>query len=227
MTTDLDGAVVAVVGASGGLGAPIARQLAERGAHLVLAGRRQDRLDALAIDGASSVALDIRDADAGDKLVAAAHDVFGRLDGVVNAAGVVAFGSLSDTDDVVLEELFLTNVLGPLWLIKRVIPALSATRGFLVNISAVVAESPMPGMVGYSASKAALTGADRALVRELRRLHIRVCDARPPHTETGLAHRPLAGVSPALPEGLSPERVAARIVAAIEADEVDVAPDQF
>jgi len=227
VTTDLDGAVVAVVGASGGLGAPIARQLADRGAHLVLAGRQQDRLDALAIDGASSVALDIRDADAGDKLVAAAHDVFGRLDGVVNAAGVVAFGSLSDTDDVVLEELFLTNVLGPLWLIKRVIPALSATRGFLVNISAVVAESPMPGMVGYSASKAALTGADRALVRELRRLHIRVCDARPPHTETGLAHRPLAGVSPALPEGLSPERVAARIVAAIEADEVDVAPDQF
>jgi cyclic-di-GMP-binding biofilm dispersal mediator protein len=72
-----------------------------------------------------------------------------------------------------------------------------------------------------------LTGADRALVRELRRLHIRVCDARPPHTETGLAHRPLAGVSPALPEGLTPERVAARIVAAIEADEIDVASDQF
>ena len=227
MTTNLDGAVVAVVGASGGLGAPIARRLADRGARLVLAGRRQDRLDALAIRVSSSVVLDLRDADAGDKLVAAAHGVFGRLDGVVNAAGVVAFGSLKDTDDVVLEELFLTNVLGPLWLIKRVVPALSATRGFFVNISGMVAESPMTGMVGYSASKAALMGADRALVRELRRLHIRVCDARPPHTETGLAHRPLAGVSPALPEGLSPERVAVRIVTAIEADEIDVAADQF
>lgn len=227
MTTTLDGAVVAVVGASGGLGAPIARRLAERGARLLLAGRRTDRLDVLAIDGASTVALDLRDVTAGDSLVAAAQDAFGRLDGVVNAAGVVAFGPLTDTDDVVLEELFLTNVLGPLWLIKRVVPALALTRGFFVNISAVVAEAPMPGMVAYSASKAALTGADRALFRELRRRHVRVCDARPPHTETGLAERPLAGVSPALPTGLSPERVAARIVAAIEADETEVAADQF
>ncbi len=227
MTTNLDGAVVAVVGASGGLGAPIARRLAERGALLVLAGRRQDRLEALAIGAASTVVLDLRDPHAGDKLIVAAHNAFGRLDGVVNAAGVVAFGSLADTDDIVVEELFLTNVLGPLWLIKRVIPALSATRGFFLNISAVVAESPVTGMVAYSASKAAMTGADRALGRELRHLHIRVCDARPPHTETGLAHRPLAGVCPALPEGLTPERVAARIVAAIEADEIEVASDQF
>ncbi len=80
---------------------------------------------------------------------------------MVNAAGVVAFGSLPDTDDVVLEELFLTNVLGPLWLIKRVAPSLTATQGSIVSISAVVAESPMTGMVGYSASKAALTGADQ------------------------------------------------------------------
>ena len=194
---------------------------------MVLAGRRTDRLDALGIHGASTVTLDVRDVNAGDSLVAAAQDAFGRLDGVVNAAGVVAFGPLIDTDDVVLEELFLTNVLGPLWLIKRVVPALAMTRGFFVNISAVVAETPIPGMVAYSASKAALTGADRALVRELRRRHVRLCDARPPHTETGLAERPLAGISPALPEGLSPERVAARIVTAIEADETDVAADQF
>ena len=227
MTTNLDGAVVAVVGANGGLGAPIARLLAERGARLVLATRRPERLAALDIEGASIVALDVRDVGAGDALVAAAHDTFGRLDGVVNAAGVVAFGLLTDTDDVVLEELFLTNVLGPLWLMKRVVPALAATRGFFVNISAVVADMPMPGMVAYSASKAALTGADRALVRELRRVSVRLCDARPPHTETGLANRPLSGVSPALPHGLSPERVAARIVAAIEADETDVAADQF
>ena len=227
MTTNLDGAVVAVVGANGGLGAPIARLLAERGARLVLAARRTERLAALDIEGASIVALDVRDVGAGDALVAAAHDTFSRLDGVVNAAGVVAFGLLTDTDDVVLEELFLTNVLGPLWLMKRVVPALAATRGFFVNISAVVADMPMPGMVAYSASKAALTGADRALVRELRRVSVRLCDARPPHTETGLANRPLSGVSPALPHGLSPERVAARIVAAIEADETDVAADQF
>ncbi len=110
---------------------------------------------------------------------------------------------------------------------QRVAPSLATSKGFFVNISAVVAESPFPGMVAYAASKAALTGADRALVRELRRQHIRVCDARPPHTETGLAGRAIAGVSPVLPEGLSPERVAERIVAAIEADETDIAAAQF
>jgi NAD(P)-dependent dehydrogenase (short-subunit alcohol dehydrogenase family) len=227
MTTELAGAVVAVIGASGGLGAPIAERLAARGARLVLAGRDTGRLAALAVPGATVVALDLRDPSAGDVLVAAAESSFGRLDGVVNAAGIVAFGPLAETDDMVLEELFLTNVLGPLWLCKRVVPALTATRGFFVNVSAVVAEAPLPGMVPYSASKAALTAADRALARELRRSGIRVVDVRPPHTETGLADRPVAGVSPRLPAGLAPGRVADRVVAAIEAGESDVAADQF
>ncbi len=227
MTTNLDGAVVAVVGASGGLGAPIARGLAERGTRLVLAARNVKRLDDLAIAGARTIALDLRDPDSGDALVTTANDEFGSLDGVINAAGIVAFGPLGETDDSVIEELFLRNVLGPLWLIKRVAPVLATSKGFFVNISAVVAESPLPSMVAYTASKAALTAADRALARELRRRHIRVCDARPPHTETGLADRAIAGVSPALPQGLSADRVAARIVAAIEADETDIAAAQF
>jgi NAD(P)-dependent dehydrogenase (short-subunit alcohol dehydrogenase family) len=105
----------------------------------------------------------------------------------------VAFGSLIDTPDEIIEELFLTNVLGPLWMIKRVAPMLAASKGFLVNISAVVAELPMANMAAYSASKAALTAADIALTRELRRSGITVCDVRPPHTETDLAKHPIAG----------------------------------
>jgi short-subunit dehydrogenase len=227
VTTNLDGAVVAVVGGSGGLGVPLAHCLAERGARLILAARTVDRLDALGIAGARTIALDLRDAESGDALVATANADYGRLDGVINAAGIVAFGPLAETDDTVIEELFLANVLGPLWLMKRVVPALGISKGFFVNISAVVAEAPLPGMAAYAASKAALTAADRALVRELRRQHIRVCDARPPHTETGLADRAIAGVSPSLPQGLDPARVAARIVAAIEANETEVSAAQF
>ena len=224
--TDLAGASVAVVGASGVLGGLLAQRLAARGALLVLAGRRTALLHDL-VPGAPVVHVDLRDPGAGDAVVGAATKVHGRLDGVVNAAGIVAFGPLAETDDLVLEELFLTNVLGPLWLAKRVIPALASTRGFFVNVSAVVAESPLPGMAAYSASKAALTAADRALTRELRRAGIRVCDVRPPHTETGLAGRAVAGVSPRLPAGLAPERVVDRIVAAIEGDESDVASGDF
>jgi short-subunit dehydrogenase len=227
MPRSLADAVVAVIGASGGLGSPVSRLLADRGAHLVLAGRHPDRLRALGSAGAVTVAADLRDARAGDRVVEAALEAHGRLDGVINCAGVVAFGSLADTDDVIVEELFLTNVLGPLWLARRVAPALAATKGFLANVSAVVAESPLPGMAAYSASKAALTAADRALARELRRDGITVVDLRPPHTETGLATRPLSGQAPRLPVGLTPDAVASRIVAAVEAGETDVPASAF
>lgn len=173
------------------------------------------------------VAVDLRDPRAGDALVGAALERHGRIDGLVNAAGVVAFGSLVDTDDAVIEELFLTNVIGPLWLLRRVAPHLAATGGFVVNLSAVVAEQPMAGMAAYSASKAALSAADAALFRELRRQKIRVCDVRPPHTETGLALRPLAGAAPRLPAGLDPDAVAARVVDAVRADEHEVAASAF
>jgi short-subunit dehydrogenase len=223
----LDGAVVAVVGASGALGSLIAKDLAGRGARVVLVGRDEDRLRAVGLDDAPRVVADLTDATAGERIVQAAREAYGRLDGVVNAAGVVAFGPLVDTDDAVVEDLFMTNVIGPLWMIRRVAPVLAESGGFVCNISAVVAEQPMPGMSAYAASKAALTAADKALVRELRRMKVSVIDARPPHTETGLATRPLAGEAPTLPQGLEPQAVARRIVQAIEDGQPDVPAADF
>lgn len=222
----VSGLVVAVIGASGGLGSAISAELDRRGCRLVQCVRDPARLTEPVPD-AAVVTVDLSDAAAGDTVVRCALDEFGCLDGVVNAAGIVAFGSLVDTDDAVIEELFLTNVLGPLWLARRIAPALSATKGFLVNISAVVAEQPLPGMVAYSASKAALTAGDAALSRELRRVGVRVIDARPPHTETGLAERSLAGTAPRLGEGLNPAAVAGRLVDAIEAGESDLPSAAF
>lgn len=215
----VEGHVIAVIGASGGLGAPISRHLAERGAIVIAAARDQQRLGETN-PGAATLTLDLRDCTAGDALVSFAAERFGRLDGVINAAGLVAFGSLADTDDVIIEELFLTNTLGPLWLLRRCLPLLEASKGFFANISAVVAEAPLPGMVAYSASKAALTAADSALTRELRRRGVRVVDIRPPHTETGLATRPISGTAPRLPSGLDPDRVASLIVDALDADDL-------
>jgi short-subunit dehydrogenase len=211
----LQGAVVALIGGTGGLGSAIGVSLERRSAVVVTASRSGD------------IAIDLRDPEAGAHLAAAVLERHGRLDGVVNAAGIVAFGNLVDTDDVTIEELFLTNVLGPLWLAKRVIPALTSSGGFLLNISAVVAETPMQGMTGYSASKAALAAAAVALRRELRRSGVRVIDVRPPHTETGLAERPLAGQAPKLPPGLEPAAVAERIVTAIESGEDDLPSTAF
>jgi short-subunit dehydrogenase len=222
----LSGLVVAVVGATGELGSRLARGAAARGAHVVLVGRDERRLHGI-LEGASVVAGDVADTTLGHRVVAAAVGRYGGLDGLVNAAGVVAFGPLLDTDDEVIEELFLTNVLGPLFLLRRVVPALAKRRGFVVQLSAVVAETPLAGMAAYAASKAALTAADRALARELRRSGVDVIDVRPPHTETGLAGRPLSGAAPSLPSGLDPDVVAARVLDAIEHGTTELASTDF
>lgn len=202
---EFNGQVIAVVGGTGGLGRPITEALRRRNATVVTASRSLD----------ADVQLDLRDSTAGDALVAHVKSAHHRLDGVVIAAGIVAFGDLVDTDDVTIEELLLTNTMGPLWLAKRVAPMLEESHGFLVNISGVVAETPMPAMAAYSASKAAASAATLALAKEWRRKKVRVIDARPPHTETGLATRPLDGTAPKMPEGLASDVVAERIVDAI------------
>ena len=210
--------VVAVVGATGGLGSALSRELARRGARLVLTGRNPATLQELSeeLPGSVSTVLDLHDPDAGDRLVATATAAFGRLDVLVNAAGVVAFGPLADTPDIVIEELFLTNVIGPMWLLRRCLPLLQASRGTVVQLSAVVAEQPLAGMAAYSATKAALSAADAALARELRRIGVRVLDVRPPHTNTGLHERPLHGSAPRLSEGLDPHEVARAIADALD-----------
>jgi short-subunit dehydrogenase len=82
-------------------------------------------------------------------------------------------------------------------------------------------------MAAYSASKAALHAATVAIGREVRRRGISLIDARPPHTETGLANRPIAGTAPKFPPGLTPEFVAQRIVHALAEDERDVPASAF
>ena len=217
---------VAVVGASGALGSRIARRLAEQGVRLVLVGRDEQRLRDLGLE-APVVVGDLGDATTGDRLAETARTEFGGLDGLVNAAGIAAFGPLSETPDEVIEEVFTTNVVGPAFLLRRVLPLLTEAEGFVVQLSAVLAERPMPGMGAYSASKAALTALDAALRTELRRARVSVLDVRPPHTETGLADRPVHGDAPRLPTGLDPDDVAARIVTAIADGESELASDSF
>lgn len=212
----LQDSVVAVVGASGGLGRELVRLAQDRGATVLGCGR-----------SGPDVEVDLRDDDAGEALTSAAQARFGRLDVVIVAAGVVAFGDLADTEPVVVEELFLTNAMGPLWLARAVTPALGASRGCFAAITGVVAETAYPGMAAYAASKSALSHGLAAWRREARRHGIGVLDARPPHTETGLATRPLAGTAPRMPTGLSPSAVAQRIIEGIEADESEIPSSAF
>lgn len=211
----LDGASVIVAGASGGLGSSIGARLSDSGARLILFGRDESRLAATELAGERVVG-DLGDPDACEAAVQAAVSSYGRLDGVVNAAGTVAFGEVTALTDDVIDGLLVANLVGPIRLVRAALPHLDE-GGFIANISAVVAEQPTAGMAFYSATKAALTAFDKALARELRRRRLDVLDIRPPHTETGLANRPLAGTAPRLPEGLAPDAVARKVVEAIEA----------
>lgn len=222
---DLTDASVLVAGATGGLGTPLCHALAERGAKLTLVARDGDALAGMEVDGTVASG-DIRRVEDCERVVNAAVETHGRLDGVVCAAGVVAFGPVLDLDDDVLHEVMAANLFGPLRLARAAADRMD-DGGFIANISAVVAENPPANMAAYSASKAALTSLDISLGRELRRRKITVLDVRPPHTETGLAERPIAGEAPKLPQGLRPEDVAERIVAAIEAGDRELPSDAF
>jgi NAD(P)-dependent dehydrogenase (short-subunit alcohol dehydrogenase family) len=225
--TELDGAVVLVVGASGGLGSRIATLLDQAGAVVVRGGR-----DPAHLTGPDAFLADLREPQGGPSLVAAALAAHGRLDGVIVAAGVVAFGPAAEVDDAALDELFETNATGPIRILRAAFPALaeSASAGrkpFAVTLSGVVSESPTAGMAAYSASKAALAAFVQAAGREWRRSGIRLVDARPGHTSTALSEHPVAGVAPAFGAGLDPDDVAARILRAIASDEKDLPSGAF
>lgn len=129
--------------------------------------------------------------------------------------------------------------MGPVRLMRAAVPhlreAVSAGRdgggapggAFVLNVSAVIAESPVAGMAAYGATKAGLRSFDAAMARELRSARIRVIDARPPHTESGLADHPIAGTAPRLPRGLLPDDVARRLVDGIVAGERDLPSSAF
>jgi cyclic-di-GMP-binding biofilm dispersal mediator protein len=223
--SELSGRRILVTGATGGLGSVIARELSEKGALLVLTARSADRLQALGLD-AEMFSVDLMAPGAAEALLDVVTES-GPLDGIVLAHGVVAFGPATDLTDETLNTLMTLNQTVPIQLIRASVPALTASKAagnepFIVTIAGVVADSPIAGMAAYSASKSGLNSFVSAVQRELRRVGIRVFDARPPHTETGLATRPIAGLAPTMPQGLAPSVVAARIVAAIIDDEKDV-----
>ena len=229
--TDLADRSVVVVGATGGLGLPIALGLAAAGCRLTLVGRDADRIRATGVPGVA-LAADVRKPASAPLIVETALREYGVIDGIVNVAGAVAFGAVDELSDEVMIELFTLNTLAPIRLLRAALPSLreSATAGrdpFIAHVSAVVAEQPQPGMAAYSASKAALAAYDTAAARELRRAGIRLVDIRPPHTETGLADRPLACTAPRLPAGCAPQDVADRIVAALRDGEKDLPSSAF
>jgi NAD(P)-dependent dehydrogenase (short-subunit alcohol dehydrogenase family) len=216
---DLDGARTLVAGASGALGGGLAGLLHERGAQVVVGGRRREPLDDLSDRfGTAPVLFDAVDGDSCRRAVDEAVEQLGGLDLLVVAVGVAAFGPAVETDAAVVDELFAVNVLGPMSLVRAAAPALAASeRGRVAVLSAILADLPTNQMAEYSATKAALSAWLEVLRRENRR-SFGVLDVRPPHLDTGLETRALTGTPPPLPEPQPASEVVAAVVAALQDD---------
>ncbi|CAN2189040.1 DltE Short-chain dehydrogenases of various substrate specificities [Candidatus Nanopelagicaceae bacterium] len=217
---ELAGKKIVIVGATGVLGSRLAGQLTDAGASVAAIVRDQSLVDTVTTPEHAIADL------TNTSELSAALAALAPFDGLINAAGVVAFGNIADLDDATLNSLFAINAIAPIVMLRESSKHINE-GGFFANLTAVVAQQPMAGMAAYSASKAAAWGAMVAATRELRRQQIDVIDVRPPHTETGLAERPIAGVAPKLPTGLDPDAVAARIITAIKDGEKDLPVEAF
>lgn len=188
---ELSGARTLVVGATGVLGGALTEALRDQGATLALAGRT----DPSGADGEPTFTLDALDLERCAAVVDEAADALGGLDLVFVAIGVAGFGEESE-NDVVTEHLLTVNAQAPMAIGRAALPHLTDSGGTLAMISAILADVPTPGMAAYSASKAALSAWLTATRGGLRKQGVRVLDVRPPHIETGLADRAVAGTVP-------------------------------
>lgn len=216
---DVDGARTLVCGASGALGGALTDGLHERGARVVAAGRDRERLQSVAQrTGNEPVALDLVDPASCRAAVDSAAAMLSGLDLLVVASGVAAFGPAAEEDDAVVEELFSVNVLGPTALVRAAAPHLGESGGAAVVLSAILADMPTNQMAAYSATKSALSTWLEVLRREERQ-RFRVLDVRPPHLDTGLESRALAGEPPSsLPDPQPAGDVVTAILTGIEQD---------
>jgi 3-oxoacyl-[acyl-carrier protein] reductase len=191
MSQRLKGKVAVVTGASKGIGAAIARHLADEGAAVVVnyASSKQgaDRVVA-EITGkggrALAVQADVAKPDDIRRLFAAAREAFGRLDVLVNNAGIYEFAPLEEVTPAHFHKQFDLNVLGLILATQEAVKHFGHDGGSIINISSVVSTSAPPNASVYSATKAAVDAVTRSLARELGPRKIRVNSINPGMVET-------------------------------------------
>ena len=224
MEQTLTGKVAVVTGASGGIGEATARELAARGASVVLASRAAGRLDGLrreisASGGAAlAVETDVSDRSSVEAMFWRAVGEFGSLDVLVNNAGLGLSGRISDVRAEDLRHVFEVNTVGPLNCIQAALPHMGE-GGRIVNVSSVVGKRAIPKVGAYCATKSALNALSDALRVEVASREITVTSVYPGTTRTSFrenSRRTKSEKRGWRPKGVTPERVAKKIADAAE-----------
>ncbi|HVL65430.1 MAG TPA: SDR family NAD(P)-dependent oxidoreductase [Actinomycetota bacterium] len=222
---DLGGAVVVVTGASRGLGALIAEHFAARGTDLVLAARSAGGLEETAARvralgrRAVCVPTDVMDAGERQMLVERAVDEMGKIDVLVNNAGIERYERFEREDPATIDAIVTTNLIAPLQLARLVLPGMiERRRGHIVNMASAAGKTAVPYNSTYGATKHALVGFSWSLREEMRPHGIGVSVVCPGFvTETGMAASWLEGRRvPKVAGAIPPGRVAEATVRVVE-----------
>ena len=189
---DLTGTVVAITGATAGIGRATARALVGEGARVVLLGRRQERLDELVAelgeDAVATVAGDVADPAVNAAMVAAAQERFGRIDSLVANAGIGAYGGIMSMSDDEIRTMDATNFLGTVFSVRAVVPTFTEQHGGdVVIVSSVAGLRGGPWEAVYAGTKFAQVGLAGSLDRELREHGVRVTTICPAAVSTEFA----------------------------------------
>lgn len=193
MSKKLEGKVVLVTGASSGIGEATAIAVAEEGASVALVARRADRLEALSAKikeaGGEALAIvaDIADEVQARDAVLKTHEAFGRLDILINNAGVMLLGLIDGANTEEWRRMINVNVLGLMYTTHAALPLMKAQgTGHIVNVSSVAGRKARTGSGVYSATKWAVGAFSESLRTELFRSNIRVTLIEPGAVETEL-----------------------------------------
>ena len=177
-----------ITGGSSGIGLAIARMLRDEGYALTLASRRAEKVQAAAEElGAFAVAADVGDADACARLVAEHRERFGRLDVLVNSAGVGIAGTVEHLPAKHFDLQLGVNLRGLFLVTQAAIPLLRDSHGLIVNLASIAGTLPTPGLATYGATKAAVISLTRSLNEELDGDGVRAIAICPGFVDTPMA----------------------------------------
>ena len=197
---ELKDKVIVITGASSGIGKEVSGILAKKGAKLALLSRRLPEMEASAAEfrklGAEAIAVrtDVTSKDDVINAVNAAVKRFGRMDILINDAGIGHYAPLETMKLDEFEYMLRVNIFGPLYMIQAAMPHLKASKGMIVNISSGLSKRALPFLSAYGSTKAMLNMMSDGLRMELKSSGVRVLTYNPPATDTPFIKNRMGGM---------------------------------